>query len=115
MTAMITSIHNARVKAARKLSERKERYAAGLLLAEGVRLIGDAWDAGVRPQVLFYEPDSVAASLPAAQLLAALEAAGCECLPCTPPAPIRPTTACWMWQRVEVERPSTPGAGMAWR
>ena len=39
---MITSMHNARVKAARKLSERKERYATGLMLAEGVRVPGEA-------------------------------------------------------------------------
>lgn len=81
---MITSLHNTRVKAARKLVERKERYAAGLMLAEGVRLIGDAWQSGVRPRVLFYEPASVEANPAAAQLLATLAAAGCECLPCTP-------------------------------
>jgi TrmH family RNA methyltransferase len=81
---MITSIQNARVKAARKLTERKERYAAGLLLAEGVRLIGDAWQSGVRPLVLFYEPESTAANAAAAQLLATLAAAGTECLPCAP-------------------------------
>ena len=81
---MITSVHNARIKAARKLTERKERYAAGLMLAEGVRLIGDAWAAGEQPQTLFYEPETVAANGQAAGLLAALEAAGCECLPCTP-------------------------------
>ncbi len=81
---MITSIHNNRVKAARKLAERKERYSAGLMLAEGVRLIGDAWQSGVRPVVLFYEPLGVEANPAAAHLLAALEAAGCESLPCTP-------------------------------
>ena len=81
---MITSIHNSRVKAARKLVERKERYTAGLMLAEGVRLIGDAWQSGMRPHVLFYEPASVEANPAAAELLAALAAAGCECLPCTP-------------------------------
>lgn len=81
---MITSVQNARVKAARKLTERKERYAAGLLLAEGVRLIDDAWQSGVRPVALFYEPESVAANPAAAQLLAILAAAGCECLPCAP-------------------------------
>lgn len=82
---MITSIHNSRVKAARKLVERKERSAAGLMLAEGVRLIGDAWQSGVRPHVLFYEPESVQVNPAAAQLLAALAAAGCECLACTAP------------------------------
>lgn len=81
---MITSVQNARIKAARKLSERKERYATGLMLAEGVRLIGDAWQSGVRPAAIFYEPEGVAANPAAAQLLAELAAAGCECLPCAP-------------------------------
>ena len=81
---MIASVHNARIKAARKLTERKERYTAGLMLAEGVRLIGDAAAAGVQPRAVFYEPESVAANPQAAELLAALAAGGCECLPCTP-------------------------------
>lgn len=84
MLIMITSVHNLRVKAARKLAERKERSATGLMLAEGVRLIGDAWQAGVQPQTLFYEPEIVAANPSSAHLLAVLQAAGCECLPCTP-------------------------------
>ena len=83
-STMITSVQNARIKAARKLNERKERYATGLMLAEGVRLIADAWQSGVRPAAVFYEPESVAANPQAAQLLAELAAAGCECLPCAP-------------------------------
>ena len=54
---MITSTANPRVKAARKLLERKERHRARLLLVEGVRLIGDAWAQGVRPALVFYDPD----------------------------------------------------------
>jgi TrmH family RNA methyltransferase len=81
---MITSIHNSRIKAARKLADRKERYAAGLLLAEGVRLIDDARQRGVLPAVLFYEPETVAANPQAAALLAHLQAADCDCQPCTP-------------------------------
>jgi TrmH family RNA methyltransferase len=81
---MITSVHNPRIKAARKLADRKERYAAGLLLAEGVRLIADAWQAGVHPTALFYDPAIVAASPPAAELLADLARAGCDCQPCAP-------------------------------
>lgn len=81
---MITSVQNARIKAARKLVDRKERYATGLMLVEGVRLIADAWQSGVRPVTVFYEPQSVEANLGAAQLLAAVAASGCECLPCAP-------------------------------
>lgn len=81
---MITSIHNPRVKAARKLVDRKERYAAGMLLAEGVRMIGDAVKCGIEPVVVFYDPQAAEANAAATALLAALEAAGTECQPCTP-------------------------------
>jgi RNA methyltransferase, TrmH family len=81
---MITSVHNPRIKAARKLADRKERRAAGMLLAEGVRMIGDAWQCGVRPVVVFYEPQTTATNPAAAGLLAALEIGGCDCQPCTP-------------------------------
>jgi TrmH family RNA methyltransferase len=81
---MITSVHNPRIKAARKLADRKERYAAGQLLAEGVRIIGDAWQSGARPAVVFYDPQTVAANLVAAELLATLEAGGCDCQACSP-------------------------------
>lgn len=81
---MITSVHNPRIKAARKLTDRKERYAAGMLLAEGVRMIGDAWQGGVRPVVVFYEPQTVTSNPAAADLLATLDAGSCDCQPCTP-------------------------------
>jgi TrmH family RNA methyltransferase len=80
----ITSLQNPQIKAARKLSSRKARYAAGQLLVEGVRLLADARQSGVRPVVVFYEPPAVASNLPAAQLLAAFEGDGCTCLPCSP-------------------------------
>ena len=81
---MITSVHNPRIKAARKLADRKERYAAGMLLAEGVRMIGDAWQSGIRPVAVFYDPQAITANAVAADLLAALEAGGCDCQACTP-------------------------------
>jgi TrmH family RNA methyltransferase len=81
---MITSVHNSRIKAARKLADRKERYEARMLLAEGVRMIGDAWQSGVRPVAVFYDPQTVAGNPAAAELLATLESGGAECQPCTP-------------------------------
>ena len=81
---MITSIHNPRVKAARKLADRKERYATGMLLAEGVRMIGDALQCGVQPVVAFYDPLATEPNPAAAALLAMLEAGGTDCQPCTP-------------------------------
>jgi TrmH family RNA methyltransferase len=81
---MITSVQNPRIKAARKLADRKERHATGMLLAEGVRMIDDAWKSGVRPVTMFYDPQAVATNPVAAALLATIEAAGCDCQPCTP-------------------------------
>ena len=82
---MITSLQNARIKTARKLSDRKERYATGLMLVEGVRLLGDAWQSGSRPEVVFFAPELIEKNEGAQALLADLAAHGCECLACTPP------------------------------
>lgn len=81
---MITSSQNARIKAARRLDERKERYAAGQFRVEGVRLLGDALRSGIRPAVVFYDPELVAANPAAQALLAQVEAAQVECLACAP-------------------------------
>lgn len=83
---MIASPQNAHIKAARKLSSRKARYAAGQLLVEGVRLLEDAWRSGMRPATVFYDPALLQGSLRAQRLLAEIEAAGCLCLPCSPTA-----------------------------
>jgi TrmH family RNA methyltransferase len=79
---MITSASNQRIKDARKLSTRKMRYATSQVLVEGVRLLGDAWHSGVRPIHVFYAPDRLT-STEGKALLTELEAAGCECIPCT--------------------------------
>lgn len=81
---MITSVHNPHIKAARKLTTRKARQAAGRLLVEGVRLLRDAWQSGSRPDAVFYVPDVITHNPAAVTLLATMEAGGCPCLPCTP-------------------------------
>jgi RNA methyltransferase, TrmH family len=45
--ADITSLSNPRVKQARKLQRKRHRDESGLCLIEGVRLVEDAWRAGV--------------------------------------------------------------------
>lgn len=80
---MITSTANARIKAARKLNNRKDRHAAGALLVEGVRLLDDARQSGVRPLTVFYVPEQVEKQPAAAALLAAFQADHCETLACT--------------------------------
>lgn len=81
---MITSTNNPRIKEARKLHQKRQRDAARRLLLEGVRLIDDAWQSGVRPAPLFYAPELVAGNRAATHLLHRLQADGVECLPCTP-------------------------------
>ena len=80
---LITSQENPRIKAARKLHTRKGRIAAGALLVEGVRLLGDAWRSGIRPQVIFYAPEMLGSDEGLA-LLAGLQDAGCACFGCAP-------------------------------
>lgn len=81
---MITSLQNGRIKAARKLSDRKERYATRRMLVEGVRLLSDAWQSQMRPEVVFFEPGLIEKNEGAQALVATLEAHGCECLACAP-------------------------------
>lgn len=81
---MITSTSNPRIKEARKLQQKRHRDATRRLLLEGVRLIDDAFQSGVRPDLLFFAPDLVRGNRSAAQLLRRLESATVECIPCAP-------------------------------
>ncbi|MEX1019810.1 MAG: RNA methyltransferase [Litorilinea sp.] len=79
---MITSITNLRIKDARKLQRRRQRHRDGLLLIEGVRLVGDAVAAGMRPLQVFYAPDLLT-SAAGQQLVTDLTQAGVETLACS--------------------------------
>ncbi len=80
----IQSRDNPRIKAAKRLQQRRERLAQGRFLVEGARLVADAWQAGIRPQVVFYDPAGLTAASPAHALLAEMQRAGIACVPCTP-------------------------------
>lgn len=80
---LITSPANPRIKAVQKLQRRRARHEQGRLLVEGVRLVRDAWEAGVRPEALFFAADLADGSAAVAGLVAALHAAGVELVPCT--------------------------------
>ncbi len=54
MTTMITSTTNPRIKAARKLQDRQQRQRTSLFLIEGVRLVQDALNSGIRFEELYY-------------------------------------------------------------
>jgi RNA methyltransferase, TrmH family len=79
---MITSLSNQRIKEARKLQRRRERYAQRRVLVEGLRLVRDAWQTGATLHHLFYVPELVAAQEEAQALLHAISGAGVETLPC---------------------------------
>lgn len=77
MPREITGFSNPLVKQVRSLRDKKHRRAAGLFLAEGLRILTEALDAGILPQMLWHAPDS--ATHPLVRKLAdATEAAGGE-------------------------------------
>lgn len=57
-SARITSTKNPLIKQIRGLAERANRKAEGKMAIEGVRLVEDALAAGIRPEVLLYDPDA---------------------------------------------------------
>jgi TrmH family RNA methyltransferase len=81
----ITSLHNERVKLVHALqSQGKVRRQEKRIALEGVRLIGDALAAGVRPDFVFFTPESSAGDQPVARLLARLRDQGVLCIDVTP-------------------------------
>lgn len=75
----ITSRQNARVVAARRLVERKQRRQQGRFLVEGVKLLELALQAGARPREAFVCHEQLVPA--AAPLLARLQVARAELLP----------------------------------
>lgn len=77
MPRLVTAFSNPAIKAARQLRDKKHRRAAGLFLAEGLRILTEARESGVLPQTLFFSD----ASHPLlATLIEATEAAGGEAI-----------------------------------
>jgi TrmH family RNA methyltransferase len=81
--SMITSTSNNRIKEARKLQRRRERYAQGQVLIEGVRLVRDAWQTGAQLHHVFYAPELLAGQSATTELIEQLEAARVEVVPCS--------------------------------
>jgi TrmH family RNA methyltransferase len=54
MARQITAFSNPLVKQARGLREKKNRRLEGLFLAEGLRILTEAREAGVLPEILFF-------------------------------------------------------------
>lgn len=77
MPKQITAFSNPTVKQARALRDKKHRRAEGRFLAEGLRILTEAREAGTLPETLFYSD----ASHPLLrELIAQTEAAGGEAI-----------------------------------
>ncbi len=76
---IITSAANERVKAIRKLQERKARQESGLFYVEGLRLVGEASQSGAPIDTMIYAPDLLSSDF-GRQVLVEQEAAGVEIL-----------------------------------
>jgi TrmH family RNA methyltransferase len=74
----ITSFSNPLVKQARSLRDKKERRREGLFLAEGLRILTEAREAGFLPQRIFFAAGQRHALLD--RLIAETEAAGGEAI-----------------------------------
>lgn len=75
MPREITGFSNPLVKQVRSLRDKKHRRAEGLFLAEGLRILTEALDAGIAPRMLWHAPESGAHPL-VRKLAEATEAAG---------------------------------------
>lgn len=80
MTRQVTAFSNSLVKQARGLRDKKNRRAEGLFLAEGLRILTEAREAGLLPERLFF---SHAAHPLLTALIEATEAAGGEAIETT--------------------------------
>lgn len=83
MPRVITSFGNDTVKLIRSLRDRKARRESGLFLAEGLRILVEARDSGLLPEIIAFAPASAAHPL-AAQIIAATEAAGGDAIETSP-------------------------------
>ncbi|MET0371752.1 MAG: RNA methyltransferase [Sphingobium sp.] len=81
MAREITGFSNPLVKRVRSLREKKFRKTEGLFLAEGLRILTEARDEGVLPEMLFHAGSTHPLAV---TLIAAMEAAGAEVFETTP-------------------------------
>ncbi|THD36644.1 MAG: RNA methyltransferase [Sphingomonas sp.] len=79
MPREITAFSNTLVKRVRSLRDKKHRRAEGLFLAEGLRILTEAREAGRLPEYLFFTAEGAPHPL-AAELIAAVEGDGGEAI-----------------------------------
>jgi len=83
MPREVTAFSNPTVKRLRSLRDKKARKAEGLFLAEGLRIIAEARDSGRLPEIVMFSPEGAKHPL-AAEIIAAMEAAGGDAIETTP-------------------------------
>ena len=81
MQREITGFSNPLVKRVRSLREKKYRKQEGLFLAEGLRILTEAREEGVLPEMLFHAGSTHPLAL---ELISAMEAAGGDVILTTP-------------------------------
>jgi TrmH family RNA methyltransferase len=83
MPRQITSFSNETVKRLRALRDKKARKQEALFLAEGLRILAEARDAGCLPEIIAYSPKDGVHPL-ARDIIAAAEAQGADVIETTP-------------------------------
>ncbi|HVL78850.1 MAG TPA: RNA methyltransferase, partial [Sphingomicrobium sp.] len=79
MPRQVTAFSNTTVKRLRALRDKKARRAEGLFLAEGLRIVAEARDSGMLPEIIAFAPEGAGHPL-AMEIIAATEAAGGEAI-----------------------------------
>ena len=82
MVRQVTAFSNSTVKLLRSLRDKKARRSEGLFLAEGLRILTEARDSGLLPEIIAFSPEGAKHAL-AAEIIAATEAAGGDAIETT--------------------------------
>jgi len=83
MVRQVTAFSNSNVKLMRSPRDKKARRAEGLFLAEGLRILTEARDSGRLPEIVAFSAEGAKHPL-AAEIIAAVEAAGGDAIETTP-------------------------------
>src|SRR5437764_14463945 len=83
MPREVTAFSNSTVKLLRSLRDKKARKAEGLFLAEGLRILTEARDSGLLPEIVAFSAEGALHPL-AAEIIAATEAKGGDAIETTP-------------------------------
>ena len=83
MPREVTAFSNSTVKLLRSLRDKKTRRSEGLFLAEGLRILTEARDSGMLPEIVAFSAEGARHPL-AAEIIAATESAGGDAIATTP-------------------------------